>query len=938
MNIEEIILDNGLTVWLNEDHTQPIVNGCVVVKSGAKDTPNTGIAHYFEHIMFKGTDKIGTIDYAAEKPLLDSIAQLYAQLSKETDEKKRIEIQKKINKQAIKAAQYAIPNDFNNLISQYGGTKLNASTGWDSTIYFNTFSPSFFEHWCAINSERLIAPVFRLFQSELETVYEEKNMYVDAMGQLALEKTLARFFSPHPYQYPILGSSKHLKNPNLQEMEAFFEKHYVAGNMGLILTGDFYSEEVIPHIKRYFGRIKGGTVSKEKCPMPRPFKGKEQFKVKLPIPMVKASAMLWHGVPTAHADELPLKIMTYLFTNDNKSGLLDEMVIEGKLMQGMATMMSMNDAGVIILMAVPNIPLQTNRMAQKHLQDAVEKVKSGAFSEKLFQHLKMDLKRNELKDIEDIDQRLQKMIEIFSSNKKWEDHLDSIAKIDDMTQADVVRMANKYLTENYLQVKKKTGNYKGEKVQPLPFAPIVPPDTELISPYAHYLQGLKRNDTPPRFLDFDKDLTTVSLTAHHLVKLHHVKNPINQLFDLDIVYEVGSDMMPTLPHIASYLNYIGTHQYDVKEINQQLQEKGATVSFVVSNAHFTINVSGTDEHFEETLHIVQHFLKNLKADEKKFKKIVDEKKINDKASQKSFNTIADAAYQYVKFGKQSTYLRQLSHSELKKLSGQQLLDDVGNIQTYQTQLHYCGTIDVQTVSRLLVEKLPIASVSKPTRNPLYKPPQQYDHTTIHLVHDSKATQSIIYGYTTCQIEGVDERTRNLYQLFDTYFGGGMSSVLFQEVRELRSLAYRTRSWFIQPPRQHATQPSSLNMMLSTQADKTPQALQLLHTLLQDLPMNPKRFENTQQTYVNRARNAYPSFRKISKAIVYYQEMGYTKDPNPVRIEETNSLQLQDLLEAYRPLQNSPMTYIVVGNTNKIDCKALESVGQVKILNKKEIFK
>ena len=182
LQVREHKLSNDLTVWLNEDHSQPKIFGAVVVKAGAKDSPNTGIAHYFEHMMFKGTDKIGTIDYESEKVLLDIIAEKYDALADTEDPNMRAHLQQIINDLSVRAAEYVIPNEFDRLISRFGGTKLNAGTSYDYTLYFNTFSPQYISQWAEINSERLVNPVFRLFQSELETVYEEKNMYGDTMA------------------------------------------------------------------------------------------------------------------------------------------------------------------------------------------------------------------------------------------------------------------------------------------------------------------------------------------------------------------------------------------------------------------------------------------------------------------------------------------------------------------------------------------------------------------------------------------------------------------------------------------------------------------------------------------------------------------------------------------------------------------------------------
>jgi hypothetical protein len=291
LQVRQLTLKNGMTVWLNEDHSQPKIYGAVVVRAGAKDCPGTGIAHYFEHIMFKGTDRIGTTDYAAEKPWLDSISAQYDLLAQTTEATRRTEIQQKINQLSLKAADYAIPNEFNRLVSRFGGSDLNAATGYDVTYYHNLFLPQYLRQWCHLNSERILHPVFRLFQGELENVYEEKNRSEDAMGG-ALEKAMRAIFGSHPYAEPILGSTESLKNPRLSEMEAFYKKYYVGSNMGLILCGDLPAEDIEPILEQTFGRLPQGE------PIDRggdkPFSvERKRIDIRLPIPIIKAEAERW---------------------------------------------------------------------------------------------------------------------------------------------------------------------------------------------------------------------------------------------------------------------------------------------------------------------------------------------------------------------------------------------------------------------------------------------------------------------------------------------------------------------------------------------------------------------------------------------------------------------------------------------------------------------
>ncbi len=192
LKVETYKLPNGLTVYLNPDHAMPTVQGMVMVKGGSKRDPKdaTGIAHYFEHIMFKGTDKIGTINYDQEKVYLDSISALYDKLGETTEKNQRLAIQKEINRISLKAAEFAIPNEVDKILAEMGGKGMNAGTGHESIVYYNSFPSNQIEKWLEVYYERFRNPVFRLFQSGLETVFEEKNMYEDSPFEILFEEII----------------------------------------------------------------------------------------------------------------------------------------------------------------------------------------------------------------------------------------------------------------------------------------------------------------------------------------------------------------------------------------------------------------------------------------------------------------------------------------------------------------------------------------------------------------------------------------------------------------------------------------------------------------------------------------------------------------------------------------------------------------------------
>ena len=330
--VRQFELSNGMKVWVNQDYSQPKVYGAVVVRAGGKDCPDTGLAHYLEHLLFKGTEKLGTVDYAAEKVWLDSIALCYDKLSTLTVAEERNAVQKEISRLSQRAADYAIPNEFDRLIARFGGTGLNAGTSYDYTYYYNYFSPQYLAQWAELNSHRMMHPVFRLFQSELETVYEEKNRQADNTIQSPLFAMIKEFSGSNPYSYQVIGSTENLKNPRRGEMMAFFDKYYVGCNMGLILSGAIDTDGLIPLLESTFGRIRRGEVP-EKAPVDvPPMTGSRDVKIKAEIPLIKIAVYAFNGPTDREADAPALELATMLLTNSFGSGLMDSLVTGHKML------------------------------------------------------------------------------------------------------------------------------------------------------------------------------------------------------------------------------------------------------------------------------------------------------------------------------------------------------------------------------------------------------------------------------------------------------------------------------------------------------------------------------------------------------------------------------------------------------------------------------
>ena len=936
LKVKEYRLENGLTVWLNEDHSQPKVFGAVVVKAGAKDCPDTGIAHYFEHMMFKGTDRIGTLDYESEKVLLDSIAMKYDELAMTEDTAARARLQKEINELSIRSSEYVIPNEFNRLINRFGGSGLNAATSYDATIYFNTFSPQYMVQWAEINSERLINPVFRLFQSELETVYEEKNMYGDFIGGQVMDTLMARYFGPHPYAYPIIGSTKNLKNPRLTEMHKFFEDYYVASNMALILSGDFDAQQVMPILEKAFSRIRSGNAPKQEKVMLPPFNGRETMKVKFPIPFIKAMGLGFRGVSANHEDQVALNIAVNLLNNANGTGYLDKLMVEHKLMGALAINESMNEAGILAVAIMPKLLIQSYSSAEKMVWDEINRVKNGDFSDEMFNSLKLEQKRQYASSLENIDSRATIMMNLFSQGKSWNDYLNEVARIESITKEDVVRVAQKYFSNNYLCVTKSTGKYPKDNLPKPAFSPVVPRNADASSSYAKQLEKIPEQQVAPRIIDFEKDVKTSKLTP--LVTLYTTPNPLNDIFTLNISYGIGALEQPELMQLTNYLQLLGTESLSFEQFRSRLQSIGSTLAFDVTPDAFVMKVTGFDNHIDETMELVGDFIRHAKADDKKLRQIVDDAKVSEKAFFKSGDNVASALLEQVKYGDQSRYLRKLSLSQIKKLKGKDMLASYDKVRSVQCDLHYCGTLPVEKVIGTIRQHLPLERTTVASNSPYYRELKQYDRPTVFFIDMPDMAQSIVYGYV--KGDPVDDKaSRHASQLFSVYFGGDMSSLMFQEIREFRSFAYRTSGRYQLPNHAHKGTAGSFTAMLSTQSDKTLDALGVLDSLIREMPLKPERMEAVKQTLVNRINNDYPPFRNLSEKVASARMEGFDRDPTEEFLRDIATMDMQDIFRFYREqICGRPVVYVITGNRKHIDMKKLAEYGTIIKVKKKGIYK
>ena len=937
LDVREIELSNGMKVWLNEDHSQPKVFGAVVVRAGAKDCPDTGLAHYLEHLLFKGTEEIGTTDYAAEKVWLDSIAFCYNQLADTPDDSTRLEIQKHINQLSIKAADYAIPNEYDLLIAEYGGTGLNAATSYDYTYYHNTFSPQYLAQWAELNSHRLLCPVFRLFQGELETVYEEKNRSSDNTMLAPLMEMIRIYSDGNPYSYEIIGSTANLKNPRLEEMMSFFKKYYVGCNMGLILSGDFEPAGIEELLESTFGRLPKGEVP-QKAPVAAPaIEGRKDYKIKAEIPLIKIAVYGFNGPLDKDPDARALDLATSLLTNSFTSGLLDSLVTSHKVLLAAASRVPLfNEMGIVGYAIVPSLPFGSLPKAEKICREQVEKVKRGEFSDADLEALKLDAARSAEQGIETVSSRSNEMIDVMAQGRSWSEYLASVESIKSITRDDVIRVANKYFSDNYIRFEKVDGTYPKDKVAAPGFDPIIPKNAGVQSEYAKRLEQMPVADIAPRLVDFEADAACIPINEH--VRLMYKQNTVNDVFSFSLRVDEGESEDPLIPHVASYVNSLGTDSLSVQRLAKAWQHLGTSFSAGSGSHSFNLSMTGFDSNFAQSLALMSHFAGHVKKDQPGFKDLLSSVDL----AKRTFLTggtsnIMEGAMMKVFYGDESYLLKGLSSKELKKIGPDGLLRKFRELQKDECTVFYCGTLPADEVIAAIKANIDIDNRTvKPERNIVSY--TVYDEPTVFFydLPNSRQTQIMTYQTPEAPQSGLDKASMDV---LGEYIGGGMYSLMFQEVREFRSMAYSAHGTLERPAPIEKNGHAALYTQLGTQGDKAMDAINLVDSLLNVMPLKPAGINASKRALVSQANNSYPAFRSIAEYIYGRKLLGYTEDPDKVILENLDAVTIESLAEYYdRVFRPAPVHHIIVGNRKSLDMEALAKLGKIVELKEKDIYK
>ncbi len=930
--IKQLKLDNGLTIILNEDHTKKEVFGMLVVKAGAKNDPKdaTGMAHYQEHMLFKGTTDLGTSDWEKEKPHNDRIIALYDKLGKTKNDSLRLKIQKEINLESIEAGKYSILNETSSLINQMGGTNLNAGTGWDQTVFYNAFPPNQIERWAELYSNRFMNPVFRAFQSELETVYEEKNMYQDNFITSLIDGFNQKFYTKHPYgQQTIIGTTEHLKNPSLTKMYEFFKTYYVANNMALVLIGDFDTETVLPLLKDKFGKWKSGDLPEKKHYVENEFKGREQVTGK--YSPIKMALLGFRTVPEGHIDELPLALFNKLIFNEQGTGTLNKLAQNGDVMEVEAISMHYQDYGANIFLVIPKLIGQKMRTAENLALKAIHEVRDGAFDESTLEQAKKEMYVSYQLEMENPEIKANSIAQLFLLDKDMADLGAYPDRIKAITKAEVLKVAQKYYGENYLAFYSRMGSPKKEKLSKPNYEPIKT-NSKGVSSFAKKFQDIAELKVEPKFVDFEKDIQSFSIGEGH--NLYVAANPKNDIYTSTFIFKVGNLKIKEIELVASLMNRAGTSDMNRDRLQKEFAKIGCTYEFSSDSEQAQVQITGLEKNLDRAYELIGKLIASPLINEDDLDITADNIKSARKYEREEPAAVGQSLMSYALYGEKSSFIHRVSKKTIKRFKIADFNRIWSRVMAYECAVHYVGRLDGKQVKEMLTKNVTFAAKPIAADQSGYISVNDYQENVIYFVNRKNAIQSNISFLVNGRAFAKEDVPAQ--EAFNTYFGGGFSGLVLQEIREYRSLAYSAGAWYLSPS--HKGLNNFFIGMIGTQADKTLDAMQVFYDIKKNMPEKPERMSFIQPYLAQTCITARPNFREITFSIEAWKNLGYTSDPSILIAEKAKTISFDDITDFYKKnIQNQNIVTMIVGDKSKIDMKKLAKFGKIKFIKEKALY-
>ena len=926
-------LSNGLKVFLSENHQSPRISAHIAVRTGSRNDPaeTTGLAHYLEHLMFKGTQQYGTSNYAAEKPLLDTIEARYEQYRLVKDPERRRVLYHEIDSISQLAAQYNIPNEYDKLMAGIGGQGTNAYTSTDVTCYTEDIPANEVDRWARIQADRFQNMVIRGFHTELEAVYEEYNIGIAQDQRKIFEAMSAKLFPTHPYgTQTTIGTQDHLKNPSITNIKNYFHNYYCPNNVAICMAGDFDSEEVIAILERHFGswkpnynltRPEFAALQPITAPIDTTVMGQEAEFV----------ALGWRFGAGNSLQADTLDVVAEMLSN-NTAGLMDLNLNQPhEVMMSGAFSDEMTDYSMLMLLGYPNEGQTLEEVREKMLGE-IAKLRTGDFDDDLLVSVVNNNKLNYLRSLDNNRARTSQLVNAFINHVDWAQEVGKLDRMAGMTKQQIIDFANRHLNDNFVCVYKRMGEDTTEKKIDKPAITAIPTNRDTQSDFVRNILSEIVEPIQPQFVDYKTEMT-VDKTSKNLPLLYKQNNQ-NDLFQISYMYDFGNTADNRYDYALSYLDYLGTDKLTPQQFKQRMYKLACDVSMNVTDDRTYLTLSGLSENMPEALKLCEDLMQNAKVDQEAYNNMVDLiiKARNDaKQSQDECFSRLNA---YGTYGPRNEYTNMLSAQQLLDTKPADLLQLVKGMKDMQHTVVYYGPMTQKELDKCL------KNVHKTKKNLAAVPvgvdymEQPTTQTEIYIApYDAKNIYMVQYHNEGTQWAPEHAAVINL---FNEYFGGGMNGIVFQELREARGLAYSASAYYRQPSK--LNHPEYAMTYIITQNDKMMDCVNEFNNIVGTIPQSEAAFALAKESLIKKLASRRTVRGAVLNSYMQAQRMGLDYDIYSKVFEMLPSLTLNDIVKfEQNSMAGKPYRYLILGNENELDMEALEKIGPIHRLTLEEIF-
>ncbi|MFA6872613.1 MAG: insulinase family protein [Bacteroidaceae bacterium] len=929
-------LPNGLTVYMSVNREKPRIQAYIAVRVGGKNDPSqtTGLSHYLEHLMFKGTTHFGTRDYAREEPLLTKIEALYEQYRHTKDATKRTAIYHGIDSISYEASKWAIPNEYDKLMASIGSQRSNAYTTSDLTCYMENIPSNEIENWARIEADRFENMVIRGFHTELEAVYEEKNISLTKDSRKIDEAILSLLFPNHPYgQQTVLGTQEHLKNPSIKLIKEHFKKFYVPNNMAICLSGDFDPDEMMDVLTKYFGELKPNeNLPKYKAPTCTALNKVEEKVVYGPEGECVTLGWRTSGANSPEYDKMEL--ISELLYNGN-TGIIDRLLQAQKVRKASAYSSDLTDFGMLSCEAYPKEG-QTLEQARDLLLEALKDIRDGKFTEADLQAVVTNLKLRQTKLLEENDDRADFFVTAFTQHTAWNEKVQHLNKLSHITKQELVDFAKIWLTDKgYAVVFKRKGEDKNEKKIEKPAITAIVTNRDAVSSFLQSVIDSKVKPIEPKFIDYTKDLT--SFTVYKQIPVVYKKNELNERFSLTYVYELGQAQDKWLADAANYLSYLGTPMHTQEQLKRAFYQMACDYSISVGENRTYVTLSGLTEHMPEAMALMEEVLHYAKPDQTIYKNYIEDvikERANRKLNQdKNFQQLK----KYAVYGQQRPGMNFPSTQDFMTSTPENLCKSIRSLCSYTHRVLFYGPATPNEVKEALevihFDQGKVGTLKEAPAEKLYTPLVTDKNRVILGQYEAKNSYLGMSENEGINFDTTLEPTRTLY---NDYFGGGMNSIVFQEMREARGLAYW--AYALQSRPNKANRPYTFESLILTQNDKLKEATTVFDNIINELPQSENAFEIARKNELDALRAQRITREDLLWSYLNMQDLGISYDLRKDIYEKVQTLTLKDVVNYQKKMiKDRPKTYYILGDEKDLNLLFLESLAPIERVSQRTLF-